>query len=70
MALIRRVAALTALLLSLVASLGWIVMLVSTGVEVLRGGRQPSLVWTVLGGLIMIGVLIAGWSGDRIRRGS
>ena len=68
MALIRRLAALTALLLSLVASLGWIVMLVSTGVEVLRG-RQPFLVWTMLGGLIMIGVLIAGWSVDRTRRG-
>ena len=68
MTLIRRFAALTALLLSLVASLGWIVMLVSTGVEVL-GGRQPSLVWTMLGGLIMIGVLIAGWSVDRTRRG-
>ena len=69
MVLIRRLAALTALLLSLVASVGWIVMLVSTGVEVL-GGRQPSLVWTMLGGLVMIGVLIAGWSSDWIRRGS
>ena len=44
-------------------------MLVNTGVEVL-GGRQPSLVWTMLGGLVMIGVLIAGWSSDWIRRGS
>ncbi|GEO43640.1 hypothetical protein SAE02_77880 [Skermanella aerolata] len=68
MALIRRLAALTALLFSLVVSLGWIVMLVSTGVDVLRG-RQPSLGWTMLGGLVLIGVLIAGWSADRIRRG-
>ena len=68
MALIRRLAALTALLLSLVASLGWIVMLVSTGVDVLSG-RQSSLGWTMLGGLVLIGVLIAGWSADRIRRG-
>ena len=68
MTLIRRFAALTALLLSLVASLGWIVMLVSTGVDVLSG-RQSSLGWTMLGGLVLIGVLIAGWSADRIRRG-
>lgn len=68
MALIRRLAALTALLFSLVVSLGWIVMLVSTGVDVLSG-RQSSLGWTMLGGLVLIGVLIAGWSADRIRRG-
>ena len=68
MAVIRRIAALTALLLSLVASLGWIVMLVSTGAGVLRG-QQPSLGWTMLGGVVMIGVLIAGWSGDRVGRG-
>jgi hypothetical protein len=66
MLVVRQAAALGALLLSMISSIGWMVILVFILNEFLEG-HLLTVLWIGVGGSIVTGTLIGGWPMEWIK---